>query len=220
MMLVKHTDWKVNAMANMHETERKVMKKNRERFTMRTVLLCLSLALTAWVAVPLTHALGTGLWKYPENSAERLQLIKEMEYQLTMLSEDHKTRMGDMGTAKKELENLHASIQAAEAALVVDQRPVTVAMEKYRKAQELSLVDPMITTEPQRMKLIKVKEELSQIIVQRQGEIDLRKGLLPQAQAKMEDTRRNLNAVLQQIETTIRHRDEVSELVFLKNVKD
>ena len=184
----------------------------------RIVIAGVALAATAWLMIPLPDALGTGYWTYPDHSAARLQRIQELNGSLESLSAAHVQQQVSIQQMQKGLLDLEAEIIAAQKALIVEERPVVEVVNKYRKAQELSLIDPMVTTEPQRLDLVKAKEANDAIINKRKGQIEILLGKVPQIRADIENAHQQLNSILQQIDGVIKQRDEVSEQVFLKTV--
>lgn len=194
------------------------MKYKQRLSANKLVLASVSLAATAWVLVPLPDALGTNYWTYPDSSTARAQRIQELNGLLDELSAALLGQQEAIRQSQKALVDLEASLAAAQKALVVEERPVTEVVTKYRKAQELSLIDPMVSTETQRLELIKVKEANNPIINKRKGEIEALNSKIPQTRASITNAQGQLNAILQQIDMVIKQRDEVSEQVFLKTV--
>ncbi|MBF0109669.1 MAG: hypothetical protein HQL76_10880 [Magnetococcales bacterium] len=184
----------------------------------RMILACSALAMVTWIMAPLPNAFGTGYWTYPENGSDRMQRIQELNGALEGLSAAHVQQQMAIGQGQKALADTEAELAAARKALVSEERPVTEALNQYRKAQELSLVDPLISTEQQRLAVVKAKEAHAATINKRKGQIETLEGRIPLIRTDMERGRQQLNVILQQIDAVIKQRDEVAEHVFLKNV--
>ncbi|MBF0172820.1 MAG: hypothetical protein HQL83_05155 [Magnetococcales bacterium] len=194
------------------------MKFRNKIPTIRMVLACSTLAAATWIMAPLPDALGTGYWTHPENSSGRMQRIQELNGALESLSAAHIQQQIAIQQGQQALSNLETQLTAARKALTVEERPVTEVLNQYRKAQELSLIDPMVSTESQRLAVVKAKEANNAVISKRKGEIETLEGKIPMIRSDIEKGRQQLNVILQQIDAVIKQRDEVSEHVFLKNV--
>lgn len=184
----------------------------------RMIIGCALLAAATWIVMPHPDAFGTGAWTYPENSASRMQNIQALNGALANLSNAHMQELQRVQVGQKTLADVEAELAAAQKALLAEERPVNEAINKYRKAQEASLIDPMISTEAQRMEVVKAKEASEPVISKRKGQIETLANKLPQVRGEIANAQLQINAILQQIDGVIKQRDEVSEQVFLKSV--
>ncbi|MBF0414565.1 MAG: hypothetical protein HQL77_14610 [Magnetococcales bacterium] len=184
----------------------------------RMAIACALLAAATWIVAPHPDAFGTGAWTYPENSASRMQNIQALNGALANLSNAHMQQQQRMQMAQKALVDLEAELAAAQKTLLVEERPVAEAINKYRKAQEASLIDPMISTETQRLEVVKVKEANESVVSKRKAQIEMLTNKVPQVRGEIANAQQEITAILQQIDGIIKQRDEVSEQVFLKSV--
>lgn len=176
------------------------------------------MVVAVWAVLPFSDAFGTGSWTYPDNSAVRMQRIQELNGYLEGLSVAHVQQIEAIKQMQKVLADLEAGVLEAQKALIIEERPVAEVMEKYRKAQELSLIDPKLSTETQRMELVKVKEANKEAIAKRKAQIDALSSRIPQVRADIENASKQINIILSQIDGLIKQRDEVTEQVFMKTV--
>ncbi|MBF0421805.1 MAG: hypothetical protein HQL73_02310 [Magnetococcales bacterium] len=194
------------------------MKTKRYISGRRAVASCVVLAAATWIVAPPSEAFGTGAWTYPENSSARMRNIQELSGLLNKLSVAHIQQQQRMQTAQKTLAGLEAQLAAAQRSLMVEEGSAAELMNKYRKAQELSLIDPMLSTETQRRAVVKAKKAHEARNSKNRKKIETLSGKILQVRTEIESASQAVNSILQQIDRAVRERDEVSEMVFLKTV--
>lgn len=159
-------------------------------------------------------------WTYPESSQERIDRIQILDKQLKEHDQAHEDQLAMISQAEEVLANLISQIKATSSALYHQRQPLLQAMEKYRQAQALSLSDPMVSTEPQRLTYIQVKQETSANIKTQQEKLSQLQQQIPLAKEKLTSARIKLNTLLSQLDSLYKHRDAVSDIVFVRSVKD
>ncbi|MBF0454773.1 MAG: hypothetical protein HQL72_08165 [Magnetococcales bacterium] len=167
-----------------------------------------------------SDASAVGTWSYPKSEAERVTRESILERQLATQEESYESQFKLLSSKEKALADLEGRIKAAKEALNFKKQPLNAAIEKYRQAQILSLLDPMISTEPQRMELIEVKQETQAMVREYEEKWQVLVNQLPEAKAHVASAREQLKTTLREIDGLMRHRDAVRELVFLRNVAD
>ncbi len=170
--------------------------------------------------VPNSEVSALGSWSYPKSEDERVKREEILEKQL--LEQEEKFRLQhDVVTEKKgKLADLEKRIKLAKVALNFSKKPLAEALEKYRKVQSLSLLDPMVSTEPQRMELIEVKQETAAKIEEQKEKLRELEEQLPNAHAQVKIAMEHHKFILKEIDSLMRHRDAVRELVFVRTVAD
>ena len=172
------------------------------------------------LTAPWNTARGVGTWTYPETSEERLVRIKTLDGHAEEKNKAFETQMAFLSGYNQALAQLESEIRSVQGALTFHQRPLQAAMENYRKVQELSLSDPMISTEPQRLEYIKVKEKTAEVVNQHRAKVAMLQEQLPLAREKIASARLRLNIILRELDSVIKHRDAISEIMFVKSVAD
>ena len=196
------------------------MKRSGAGFPGRFMVLGAMVAGVVSVSLPPSEALGVGSWAYPDTADERVERIKKLDEQLDEKNRVYEERHAAHSDASEALAQLESRIRVAEENLAIRRTPVREATEKYRMAQEISLVDPQISTEPQRLALVQAREEYAGVIQEFQAAVDkLREGL-PPARERVSSSRVKLNDVLKQIDDLVKHRESVSDVVFVRSVAD
>ncbi len=191
-------------------------KKNSRK----TVLISTVAAGLLSIGLPLSNAFGVGTWAYPETGAERTERIKLLDGELSKRNGIYETNYQEYITFSETLAMLESNIRVAEETLVNLSRPATEAMMKYRQAQEISLADPQISPEPQRLDLIQAQKDIAEAVQKQQTIIDELKAQRHPAQEKVTSRRNKLNTILRQIDDLVKHREAVSEVMFVRSVAD
>ncbi len=111
-------------------------------------------------------------------------------------------------------------VRIARTTLNFKKQPLLDAIKKYRQAQSLSLLDPMVSTEPQRMELLEVKRETALIVAAHTEKLQMLVEQLPKAKSNVYIAMEQHRFILREIDSLMRHRDAIRELVFVKNVAD
>ncbi len=78
----------------------------------------------------------------------------------------------------------------------------------------------MVSTEPQRMELLEVKRETAAMVDAHKEKLKILIEQLPIARNRVENAVKRHNFILKEIDSLMRHRDTVRELVFVGIVAD
>ncbi len=170
--------------------------------------------------LPLSDAFGVGTWAYPDSAAERTERIKRLDTELQEKNTLYESNYEEYVKHSEALAKLESDIRTAEQKRDIHNRPAAEALAKYRQAQAVSLVDPKISTEPQRLALVQAREAVAEAVKAQQAVIDGLKIQLPQAREKINSAHARLNAILRQIDDLVKHREAVSEMMFVRSVAD
>jgi hypothetical protein len=178
------------------------------------VLLCMLSLL------PLSDVFAVGNWSYPNSEAERQKREDLLESKLTEQEKNYQTQAELVALKQNELTDLIEKIKVAKINLKFKNKPLQDAIKKYRQVQSLSLVDPMVSTEPQRMELLEVKRETATTVNAHKEKLKILTEQLPIARTRVENAIKRHNFILKEIDSLMRHRDSVRELVFVSIVAD
>jgi len=170
--------------------------------------------------LPLSDATAVGNWSYPNSEKERQKREDKLESQLLEQEKNYQTQAEIISIKQSELTNLIENIKIAKINLKFKNKPLQEAIKKYRQVQSLSLVDPMVSTEPQRMELLLVKRETAAIVDSHREKLKILTEQLPIARTRVENAVKRHNYILKEIDSLMRHRDTVRELVFVGVVAD
>jgi hypothetical protein len=171
-------------------------------------------------ALPPSDAFAVGSWSYPQSEDERVKREAALEARLVDQEKNYKDQYAVVTEKKGQLIELVEKIKIASIDLKFQKQPLKEAVEKYRQAQKLSLIDPMVSTEPQRMELLEVKRETSDQVAEFEEKQEMLVQKLPKAKANVKVAIEHHKTILQEIDSLMRHRDAVRELVFVRNVAD
>jgi hypothetical protein len=187
------------------------------RFTILTgiTLLCGLLTMAPW-----SEATAVGTWSYPTSEAERIERENILEEQLLNQENSYNSQFEIMAAKKGALTRLEEKIKVARKTINLKKQPLNDAIAKYRQVQRLSLLDPMVSTEPQRMELIRVKKETVDTITIHKNILQDLVEQIPEAKSHVEVAVEKQKYILREIDSLIKHRDAVRELVFLRTVAD
>lgn len=177
-------------------------------------------ACSLWLLPAPQASAELGTWAYPTTLSEKADRLKTLTKQLTELDAVREEQLAIKTHAEESLVALLGRLQAAEGALKTKQAPLHAAMEKYRQAQEIARVDPMIDTERQRLEYIRIENETARSIKADKQEINQLNQLISQTTAKLSDARAQTTAILRQIDTLWKHREIIKKIVFLPSVDD
>ncbi|MBF0194092.1 MAG: hypothetical protein HQL71_06015 [Magnetococcales bacterium] len=170
--------------------------------------------------LPLSDALAVGNWSYPKSEAERQKREDRLESQLIEQEKNYQAQAEVVSQKQSELTDLIERIKVAKINLKFKNKPLQDAIKKYRQVQSLSLVDPMVSTEPQRMELLEVKRETAALVNAHKEKLKILTEQLPIARTRVENAIKRHNFILKEIDSLMRHRDTVRELVFVSIVAD
>ncbi|MBF0357115.1 MAG: hypothetical protein HQL70_00835 [Magnetococcales bacterium] len=171
-------------------------------------------------ALPPSDAFAVGSWSYPQSEDEREKRESALEAQLADLEKNYQDQYSVVTEKKSQLIELIEKIKLAGVDLEFQKKPLQEAIEKYRQVQKLSLIDPMVSTEPQRMELLEIKRETSDQVAAFEEKQQILMEKLPKAKANVKVAVEQHKHILQEIDSLMRHRDAVRELVFVRNVAD
>ncbi|MBF0447489.1 MAG: hypothetical protein HQL67_04745 [Magnetococcales bacterium] len=169
---------------------------------------------------PTLDVQAVGTWSYPQSEVERNQRQTNLEGQLAKHEKNYAEQFELYTSEQKKLAELDGRIEGAAKELAFKQKPLNEAIEKYRQAQALSLLDPMISTESQRLALVEVKQETAALVLEYEGKLQALENQRPAAQARVDSSWEQLQTILREIDGLMKHRDAVRELVFLQSVAD
>ena len=184
------------------------------------LLTCVLLLSGLLLLAPLANATTVGSWSYPKSDDERAMRETVLEEKLAGQEEAYQSHYVILTAKKKELADLEGRIAAAKDALDFQKRPLTATLEKYHQAQRLSMLDPMISTEPQRLEVIAAKKETAAVVAEHEAKVQKLEEQVPGVKATIMHAVEQHKSILMEIDTLIKHRDAVRELVFLRNVAD
>ncbi|MBF0381565.1 MAG: hypothetical protein HQL69_11135 [Magnetococcales bacterium] len=187
------------------------------RATVFTILVAVFCMLSL---LPLSDALAVGNWSYPKSEAERQKREDTLEKQLIEQEKNYQLQAEVVAKKQSELTDLIEKIKVAKINLNFKNKPLQDAIKKYRQVQSLSLLDPMVSTEPQRMELLEVKRETAAMVNAHKEKLRILTEQLPIARTRVENAIKRHNFILKEIDSLMRHRDSVRELVFVSIVAD
>ena len=159
-------------------------------------------------------------WAYPNTPAERTERLQTIRQQLRILDQSRESQLVVRTEAEDVLVKLVDELQTTEADLVAIKAPLDRALEKYRQAQEVALVDTMIDLEAQRLAYVQIETEVVDDIRAIQEKVDYLNQLIAQATEKLTLARQGMNATLQQIENLWQRQENIVKIVFLRSMSD
>ncbi|MEO5341115.1 MAG: hypothetical protein H7837_11480 [Magnetococcus sp. MYC-9] len=173
---------------------------------------------TAWWPVSPAHA-RLANW-YPETPAEQAEQTETLNNQLQELDQLRETQLLERTHAEETLADLLDQLQVVESELRSLQRPFQEVTEKYRRAQTIAIVDPMMDVEGQRQEYLRLKREAEAGIHARQERVQWLNQQIQKATQNLTDARQRMNITLSQIDRLWKHREIINKLVFLRVVND
>ncbi|MBF0588027.1 MAG: hypothetical protein HQL53_02770 [Magnetococcales bacterium] len=103
-------------------------------------------------------------WKNAVNGREVRGEIRELEGMVQKNKQRFHATVKDLELEEKSLERLKEAAWKAQQDLAETRSPATNAMRAYRKAQNLSLGNPAISTEANRLAYLHIKTELKEVV--------------------------------------------------------
>lgn len=159
-------------------------------------------------------------WAYPNTADEKNERLLTLSKQLRELDQTREIQLVARTEAEEALVKLVSDLQLAEAALRTSQAPLNEALERFRKAQEIALTDPMINVEEQRLEYVRIEDEFADDIRTNQEEVDYINQLIPEATERLAQARQGMDNILLQIETLWHRQETIKNIVFLRTVDD
>jgi hypothetical protein len=185
-----------------------------------TILTGIALLCGLLLTLPCSDASAVGNWSYPKSDAERVERENILENQLVEQEKNYRSQHEVVTIKKSVMTDLKERIKLAKIALKFKKQPLVEAIEKYRQVQSLSLLDPMVSTEPQRIELIEAKLETAAQVEEHKKILQELEEKLPHAKAQIKIAIEHHKFILREIDSLMRHRDAVRELVFVRTVAD
>lgn len=182
----------------------------------------LSVALLASVLslLPLGDAQARLANWYPETQAEQTEQIQLLSEQLLELDLRREAQLVERTKAEETLADLLDQLQAAEAELRAHQQPLKEMTERYRRAQSIAVVDPMMDAESQRQEYMRIRRETESNVRDRQARVNWLNQQIKAASQNLADARQRMTVTLSLIDRLWKHREIVNKLVFVRVVSD
>jgi hypothetical protein len=207
--------FKANDNGEFEKMKQIIPPHHRFSFATAVALLLGLMAISPW-----SEATAVGTWSYPQSEIERGNREAILEKQLADQELNYQTGHKFFTQRVEELAKLEQQIKLTRKTLALKKEPLIDAVEKYRQVQSLSLLDPMVSTEPQRLELLEVKQSTAIAIGEQKEKLDGLLEQIPQAKANVKGAVEKNKFILREIDSLMRHRDAVRELVFVQTVSD
>lgn len=157
---------------------------------------------------------------YPETPAEQAEQTQLLNEQLLELDLRREAQLVDRTKAEETLADLLDQLQVAEAELRAHQKPLKEMTERYRRAQSIAVVDPMMDAEGQRQEYLRLKRETESNIRDRQERVNWLNQQIKAATQNLADARQKMTVTLSLIDRLWKHREIINKLVFVRVVSD
>ncbi|MBF0126869.1 MAG: hypothetical protein HQM02_06620 [Magnetococcales bacterium] len=177
-------------------------------------------ALQARNTTRIPSRIGIRTWTFPESAGTRTNKVTELTARITETENAYDAENAQFQRLNREYNRLKAEMSQAEKAMQVSMEPQNQALENYKKAQELARSNPQISIEPQRLAYLKAVEKTAAVTAAAGRNMTASSSRLAPLEAKLTASQVRLNDIMNQLDALQQHRNAVSEVVFLRTVKD
>ncbi|MBF0188906.1 MAG: hypothetical protein HQL50_13370 [Magnetococcales bacterium] len=129
----------------------------------------LTLALCMLLATPAQATMSSGLpemqyWGQVNNSLELDVQARELARRINDMRDDYGEKLVELSSAKDRYYQLTRQVEKSERALKMKREPILRARANYERVHELSLDDPTLSTDRERIKYMQTKNDLKEIV--------------------------------------------------------
>ncbi len=183
-------------------------------------LVFCAVATCAMGLLPVSSAFARLSNWYPETQIEQVEQTETLNNQLQELDQIREAQLLERTRAEETLADLLDQLQAAEADLKTQQKPLSDMTEKFRRVQAVAMVDPLMDAEGQRQEYLRLKKETETGIRDRQDRVRWLNQQIEKSTQNLSDARQKITVTLTQIDRLWKHREIINKLVFLHAVND
>ncbi|MBF0428949.1 MAG: hypothetical protein HQL94_08510 [Magnetococcales bacterium] len=164
--------------------------------------------------------MGIRTWTFPETAPARTNKITELSVRIKETENAYDAENAKFQKLNKEYLRLKETLTQSTQAMEQVTEPQNKALENYRKAQEMAMKNPQISVEAQRKEYLRSVEQAAASTAAASKTIVANSAKLAPIEAQLATSQRRLNEIMAQLDALHQHRNEVSDIVFLRTVKD
>ncbi|MBF0294142.1 MAG: hypothetical protein HQL96_03050 [Magnetococcales bacterium] len=164
--------------------------------------------------------IGIRTWTFPESNPERTNKITELSARIRETENAYDAENTQYQRLQREYKSLRRELDQAEGVMRSSMEPQTKALENYKKAQEEAAKNPQLSVEPQRLAYLRAVESSAAATATAGRTLSANSARMSALEAKLTASQVRLNDILNQLDALQQHRGAVSEIVFLRSVKD
>ncbi|MBF0143719.1 MAG: hypothetical protein HQL59_09725 [Magnetococcales bacterium] len=159
-------------------------------------------------------------WGYPNTSQEQEEEVASLKASLAVKNEEYQARQAEAVRLGQELVEQQALVESEDQALRRLHQPIADAQSRYAKAQQVSLYNPSISTEKERLEFLGVIEKLRPAIQEQENKLAMAKDRVKQLQTQTAFTQGRIPVLMRETETLMKQMDLVTEMAFVKITAD